>query len=97
MAIRYFDILLTPIILQQSTTTATDLVVIVFIYTGLIFMAGCKTKEMDVNFFLGSLAVGYAWASKGYSSFFCFGLFIFYGKFLSMLYYLSLKNLVYSY
>lgn len=64
--------LLTPIILQQSTTMATDLVVIVFIYTGLIFMAECKTKEMDVNFFLGSLAVGYAWASKGYASFFLF-------------------------
>ena len=64
--------LLTPIILQQSTTVATDLFMIIFIYTGLIFIAECKTKEMDVNFFLGSLAVGYAWASKGYASFFLF-------------------------
>lgn len=64
--------LLTPIILQQSTTTATDLVVIIFIYTGFVFLVESKTKDIDVNLFIGSLAVGYAWASKGYSSFFLF-------------------------
>ncbi|HHT9106445.1 MAG TPA: hypothetical protein ACFYD7_11320 [Candidatus Wujingus californicus] len=64
--------LLTPLVLQESTIVANDLFVIVFLYTGFIFLAESKTNYVDINLFLGSLAVGYAWASKYYPMFFLF-------------------------
>jgi len=79
--------LLTPLVLQESTIVANDLFVIVFLYAGFIFLAESKTRDIDINLFLSSLAIGYAWASKYYPVFFLFW-------FIYLLWKTSSKNIV---
>ncbi|MDR4508720.1 MAG: hypothetical protein MRJ65_10895 [Candidatus Brocadiaceae bacterium] len=62
--------LLTPLVLKQSTIVATDLFTIIFIYAGFLLLVESKASAIDINFLVGSLAIGYAWGAKGYSMFF---------------------------